>query len=641
MIKLEGQKDAVILNLLFFDWTITMQQFFAHEVLKHAAIATTLVALREFVRRSNGELQAPEQLAKIEQTMIRSLGIPPQFELGQVALPCFAFAKEFKRSPADIATELAAIIASELTKAPGARAVPEMSLVASAAAAGGFLNFTADFSALGAVLLPVICDGSLFKKPLHGRATPEHIVVEYSQPNTHKAMHVGHLRGLILGDAVCKILAAVGHRVARVTYPGDLGAHIAKTLWYLKQHHHDPVPVTHRGDWLGDLYATAHSFVEESSQDPERAATIKSEIGGVLAELQHGSGPYYDLWLETREWSFAEMRAVYDWMKVTFDEWFTESECDAPSRELVLEKEREGLFVRDQGAIGIDLSPYKLGFALLLKTDGNGLYLTKDLELIRRKFKDPSVTRSIVVVDARQKLHFRQVFKIAELMGYPQATASAHLDYETVNTADGKKAFSSRTKNGMKLAHLREMMEAKVKTDYLERYRNNWTDAEIDETAAMVAVGAIKYGMLKVDNSTQVNFDLDEWLRLDGDTGPYLQYVHARCLNILEKQASQGAAAGASAPAHFVAQEIAAQELMVHLSRYFDALKQAAELLRPAFVATYLFELAKMFNRFYEQCSIKDSEGDVRESRLALVRATARVMEHGLSVLGIEAPRRM
>lgn len=616
-----------------------MQQFFAHEVLKHAVIATTLAALREAVRR-NGSEMAPEQLAKIEQTMVRSLGIPPQFELGQVALPCFAFAKEFKRSPADVATDLAAIIAAELSKPQSERAVAATGLIAAAAPAGGFLNFVADFGALGSALLPQICDASIFPKPLHGRGSPEHIVVEYSQPNTHKAMHVGHLRGLILGDAVCKILAAVGHKVARVTYPGDLGAHIAKTLWYLKRHHHEPVPATHRGDWLGDLYATAHSFVEESSQDPERASAIKSEIGAVLAELQHGAGPYYDLWLETREWSFAEMRAVYDWMKVEFDEWFTESECDAPSRELVLEKEREGLFVRDQGAIGIDLSPYKLGFALLLKTDGNGLYLTKDLELIRRKFKDPSVTRSIVVVDARQKLHFRQVFKIAELMGYPQAATSAHLDYETVNTADGKKAFSSRTKNGMKLAHLRQMMESKVKTDYLERYRNNWSDAEIHETAAMVAVGAIKYGMLKVDNSTQVNFDLDEWLRLDGDTGPYLQYVHARCLNILEKQSS-GVHEDFSSLQCFVAAETAAQELLVHLTRYFDALKQAAELLRPTFVATYLFELAKAFNRFYEQCSIKDSEGEVRQSRLALVLATARVMEHGLGVLGIEAPRRM
>jgi arginyl-tRNA synthetase len=211
------------------------------------------------------------------------------------------------------------------------------------------------------------------------------------------------------------------------------------------------------------------------------------------------------------------MRDVYEWLGVSFDVWYTESECDKPSAELVRHKLAEGFFAQDQGAVGIDLSPWKLGFAMFLKSDGNGLYITKDLELLRRKFEDPAVTRSVYVVDARQKLHFQQLFKTGELMGYPQATKSVHLSYETVNTEDGT-PFSSRALNGLKLMDLKRDMESKVTADYLERYRGQWSDEDIRRTAEIVTIGALKYGMLKVDNNTQINFVRDEWLRLDTST---------------------------------------------------------------------------------------------------------------------------
>lgn len=618
--------------------------FYRHEVFKEAAVCTAKNALDELAAEKGVELKATNDAPALS----RLMGLPPQFEMGQAAMPCFPFAKELKMPPAAVAADLAKLINGRLGVQPQSSDLESSQLIERVEPAGGFLNFFVHMPNLAEHILPQILDGSLFRSPLYANGVREKVVVEYSQPNTHKALHIGHLRCLVLGDAVSRILEGAGHEIVKVTYPGDMGAHIAKTLWYLKNHYRGDIPSSHRGDWLGELYADAHSFVEERSKDSAQAQAIKAKIGDILAELQHGSGPYFELWKETREWSFAEMRDVYEWMNVHFDEWFTESECDKPSRDLVHEKLKEGLFKKDQGAIGIDLSPYKLGFALLLKSDGNGLYLTKDLELIRRKFTDRSVTRSIVVVDSRQKLHFKQVFKIAELMGYPQAAHSVHLAYETVNTADGKKAFSSRTKNGVKLADLREQMEEKVKTTYLNRYHNAWTPEEINLTAEMVTRGALKYGMLKVDNNTPVNFDLNEWLRLDGDTGPYLQYVHARCLNILAKQ--EGASAGNQDPKlpngtessnQTTYSESTERELLIQLIRYFDALKSAAEQLRPAFLSTYLYDLAKAFNRFYEACSIKESTGKVRSSRLELVRATAQVMEAGLGLLGMDAPQRM
>jgi arginyl-tRNA synthetase len=219
-------------------------------------------------------------------------------------------------------------------------------------------------------------------------------------------------------------------------------------------------------------------------------------------------------------------------------------------------------------------------------------------------------------------------------MGYPQASKSSTLLYETVNTADGK-PFSSRSMTGLRLLELKTAMEEKVTADYLERYRGIWSDADIRKTAEDVTIGALKYGMLRVDNSTQVTFVLEEWLKLDGDTGPYLQYMHARCCNILEKQGR---------PEAGVAVELEALEeraLLFHLTRFNEFAHQASAQHRPSVVAAYLYDLAKAFNRFYEACPIRSSSGPLRNSRLQLVQCAAGVMREGLNLLGIPAPSRM
>jgi arginyl-tRNA synthetase len=550
------------------------------------------------------------------------LSIPPDFQFGQAAFPCFSFAKALRKAPPLIAQELAARIL-----------LKQRTYIEKIDAVQGYLNFHQAPEHVGKALFDRLASSSFFNGEKIPAAHKEKVVIEYSQPNTHKAMHVGHLRCLVLGDAVSRILHYAGHSVIKATYPGDLGAHIAKTLWYLQNRYQGSFPTENRADWLGDIYALADEAIKQDT-GTEKEATNRTLIADILRQLQNKKGAAYDLWLETREWSLEQMRSIYQWLGVNFDAWFYESDCDEPSRLLVKKKFEEGFFVQDQGAIGIDLSPYKLGFAMFLKSDGNGLYITKDLELLHRKFADPEVTSSIVVVDQRQKLHFQQLYKTAELMGYPQATKSSTLLYETVNTADGK-PFSSRSMTGLRLLDLRKAMEKKVIADYLERYRGVWSDAEINLTAENVTIGALKYGMLRVDNSTQVTFVLEEWLKLDGDTGPYLQYMHARCCNILEKQGRPVA----GLPVVF--EQTEEKTLLFHLSRFNEFAQQAASQHRPSVVAAYLYDLAKAFNRFYEACPIRSSEGDLRNSRLTLVDSAARVMQQGLSLLGIPAPSRM
>lgn len=582
---------------------------------KHEAQALVSASLQEIAPGNTGGQQGDDLLGQFT--------TPPSFEMGQAALPCFPFAKSLRSAPQKIAE----MIANNINNSSSRNYVEKV------VAVGGYLNFYADFSKFGKKTVHDQIQGNYFKADLLPKESREKIVIEYSQPNSHKALHVGHLRCLCLGDSVSNLLEFIGHKVVRSTYPGDMGANTAKTLWYIKHKTSGELPKSNQAEWLGEIYAKADSLLE-AERGTEKEAKNREELLAIMKNVDDETSSDYKLWKTTRDWCFDEMKNVYSWLGVHFDIWYTESECDKPSRQLVKDLLKQGKFVLSEGAIGIDLNPYKLGFALFLKSDGNSLYATKDLELLRRKFSDPEVTRSIYVVDSRQKLHFAQLFKAAELVGYPQAAKSVHLPYETVNTEAGK-AFSSRSLNGLQLMELRRAMENKVKTDYLERYRGDWSDEDIEKTATNVAIGALKYGMLRVDNNTAITFSLAEWLRLDGDTGPYLQYVHARCCNILEKQGR------APENFEFVSQEAIEKELTFFLSRFNDFALQAALQYRPSIVAGYLFDLAKLFNRFYEQCPIKTAEGELKNTRLSIVAATASTIRTGLALLGIPSPSKM
>ncbi len=557
-----------------------------------------------------------------ESDIIDLLTVPPDFSLGQAALPCFPFAKILKQSPNKIAELIAKNINLKSNK-----------YIHEALSVNAYLNIKVNFNNLFNHYLNKLEENSSFKQEFLEESEKDKIVVEYSQPNTHKAMHVGHLRCLVLGDAVCNLLDYAGHTAIRATYPGDIGTHVAKIVWYLTHPTPKLLPQENKAQWLGEMYAKADETLKalkNTGQEPQ----IKLDISEILRQINTKSGEYYELWHKTREWSLDYLRGIYAWLSSHFDVWYFESECEEPSKKLVLQKFAEGFFVKDNGAIGIDLSAWKLGFAMYLKSDGNGLYLTKDLDLISKKFSDPSVTKSIYIVDARQKFHFDQLFKTAELMGYAQAKKSMHLSYETVNTEQGT-PFSSRELNGLGLLELKEKMEAKVTSEYLERYRNQWSEQEILETAKNVTIGALKYGMLRVDNNTQIHFSLNEWLRLDGETGPYLQYVHARCSSILDKL---GAYEKKFEPEFTKKEE---HELFFLIARFNEVALQSATQCRPSIIANYLYDVAKNFNRFYEACSIRESEGAIKNTRLALVFMTKNAIYQGLKLLGIPAPNRM
>lgn len=545
---------------------------------------------------------------------------PPNTELGDLAFGCFLLAKAQKKAPPLIAKELQ-------------EQIPADAMIQKVEAVGPYVNFKLSPEFFGKSLLEPILNGEFAKRKLTEK-TPK-TMIEYSQPNTHKELHVGHMRNACLGDSIVRLQRFCGYDVISSTFPGDVGTHVAKCLWYMKNRNTEPVPATGKGEWLGQMYSKANLLLEDEEKT-EKGPENQKILTTILNELEQKKGPYFDLWKETRQWSIDLMKQVYAWADIHFDQWYWESDVDSASVKFVKELYAEGKLIQSEGAIGMNLETENLGFCLLLKSDGTGLYATKDIELARRKFRDFHIEKSIYVVDVRQELHFKQVFKVLEKIGFAEAKDCLHLKYNFVELPDG--AMSSRKGNIVPLMELVRRMEEMVKTQYLARYQNEWSQNEIDLVASQVAKGAIKYGMLRIDTNKKIVFDMNEWLKLDGESGPFVQYSSARIRSLVRKlkNEKQGAIAWnlLSHPAE--------RKLMQGLLQFQSTILTAAEQYKPSLVCTYLYDLAKRFNLFYHECSIGQAESqELRQARLALAESTGNVLTLGLSLIGIPSPEKM
>ncbi len=551
---------------------------------------------------------------------------PPEPHPGDYAFPCFRLAKVLKKAPPAIATELVTLL--NQGRKPG-------SWFKEAIAVGPFANFLIDKTVLAKVLLPKVCDGT-YRGELKADVSRSsvRVMVEYSQPNTHKEFHVGHVRNVALGGALCELFKYAGYQVVAANYIGDEGTHIAKCLWHI-QKKGLKAPEEKKGEWLGDMYAEATRTLANASEEDRKL--MDQEVSQVLREIESKRGPIYDEWKKTRQWSLDDFNANYAWLGIAFDHFFYESEFTEEGQLLVDEYQKLGFFKEDQGAIGIDLSPYKLGFMIVRKRDGNILYATRDLALARKKFNDFKIDRSIVVVACEQNHHFKQVFKTLELMGFPQAKSCYHLSYGMVVLPEGK--MSSRAGNSVTFNTLRTEMLSELH-QYLEKYKDEWTPQEIEETAHRLCQGAIKYGMLYCDANREIVFDLKNWLSFEGNTGPYLMYSSTRTQSILRKAEEQGSHES------FTHLDLLAEESEHELLRYLfdfnEIALQAAELYKPSLLTNHLFYMCKSFNRFYTDVPVlKASSEELLGARLALISAFSSVLKTGLSLLGIIPPDKM
>lgn len=550
---------------------------------------------------------------------------PPETRLGDFALPCFRFAKDLRKKPPEIAETLAA----ELT-GKGSPWLARIEVV------GAFLNIFINQSHLATAVLPEVLDGRWFERLRRDRVAPaQQVMIEYSQPNTLKDFHVGHTRNLCLGLSLVHLFRFCGYKVTAANYFGDDGTHISTVLWYIDEYKPAPPASGRYSEWFGQIYVKAKQAV--ASAEAAEKQRIEARISAIHRQVEHQEGEIYKLWQTTRAWSLQEFKEIYHWFEAPFDVDFFESECSLDAQRIVDEYLTKGVFVLDEGAIGVDLKPYKLGFCILRKRDGNTLYATKDLALARRKFEQYHVDRAIYVVADEQNHHFRQVFKVLELMGFPQASQCFHLSYGMVKLPEGK--MSSRDGSAVPFTTLRETMLSEL-DKVLAKYQGEWSEAELKDTANKLCVGAIKYGMISTDPKSEIVFNLQDWLSFEGHSGPYLMYSYARTRSILRKAADLG-----YAPSLVGVEQLAQpteHELLRYLYDFNEVVAGACEQYKPSLLATHLFYTCKAFNRFYAEVPVlKAEQPAVRDARLALIEGFAHTMKQGLALLGMTPPERM
>jgi arginyl-tRNA synthetase len=503
-------------------------------------------------------------------------------------------------------------------------------------AVNGYLNLT--FSReeyMQRVIDTVLEQGEEF-----GRGDRNHLqwMVEFSQPNTHKAFHVGHLRSAILGDVLARILDFAGYDVVRANYPGDMGLHVIKWLWNYMKFHMGERPEKDFTKWMGTLYAEASRRLEEN---PE----LESEVRALYARWDKRDPEVVKLWEETRQWSIEGFEEIYQLLDIRFDRYYFNSMFEDSGRGIVEDLVKAGIAEDDRangGAVVVKLDE-KLGLKnekfrvfVILRSDSTALYATEDLGLARQKFTDyPNLDRSLYVVDVRQSLHFQQLFKTLELAGYPWATRCQHVAYELVNLP-GNVVMASRDGTVVLLEDL--INEATERALQVVREKNpDLSEEQKLMVAKAVGIGAIKYPMLSRESTKVVTFDWETALDFNGQAAPYIQYAYVRANSILRKAGK--VLPGSIRPDYPLSDaEVALVDL---ISRIPNEVQKAARDLKPLVITSLAFELAQAFNDFYGQCPVLQVEEPIRSSRLRLVAAARQAIANSLVLLGITAPQAM
>src|SRR5215207_6064949 len=495
-----------------------------------------------------------------------------------------------------------------------------------------------------------------------GQAKNERVMVEYAQPNMLHSFHIGHARNTILGEVLARLAEFAGFDTIRASYPGDLGLGVITVLWIYDKFYkgQEPEGVHERGQWLLKLYIEANALLtKKENETPEETAqreAYDAQRREMYRKYDTGDSYVRELWRITREWALEELQAILQLLDVKMDVWFFESEADEPSKAIVEELIQKGIAddERPQGGAVIVKIDEKLGLTkekyrtnILLRSDGTTLYLTKDLALARIKFEQYHVDRSIYVVDIRQSLHLQQAFAILKLWGFPQAEKCYHLGYGFVSLPEG--AMSARRGRVILFKDVYDEAIKRVLAVESER-SGNIPEGDHVKIAKQIGLGALVYSMLSVDNNKDIVFYINEALSFDGRTGPYIQNAHVRANSILKKSnvesdvltgeaVSKGQKLGVS-PSTFdydlTKHEI---ELIEQISRFPNAVQQAANEYRPLVMAAYAYDLANAFHSFYHAVPVLQSDDDgMRTARLRLVAAAKQTIASALRLLDIQAP---
>jgi len=499
-----------------------------------------------------------------------------------------------------------------------------------------------------------VVDEVLASRADFGRGTPknERVMVEYAQPNMLHSFHIGHARNTLLGEVLARLTEFAGFDTIRASYPGDLGLGVITVLWIYDKFYkgQEPEGVYERGQWLLKLYIEANMLLtkkeNETTEETAQWEAYDAERREMYRKYDAGDPYVRELWRVTREWALEELRAVLELLDVKMDVWFYESEVDEPSKAIVEELIQKGIAddERPQGGPVIVKIDEKLGLKkekyrtnIILRSDGTSLYLTKDLALAKVKFEQYHVDRSIYVVDVGQSLHLQQAFAILKLWGFPQAEKCYHLGYGIVTLPEGR--MSSRKG---RVVLFKEVYDEAIKRVLAVESERSGNIPEEDrlKIAEQIGLGALVYSMLSVDNNKDIVFDINEALSFDGRTGPYIQNAHVRANSILKKSNINVAdLPPATFDFELTKHEI---ELIEQISRFPNAVQQAANEYRPLVMAAYAYDLANAFHSFYHAVPVLQNENEnLRNARLRLVATTKQTIANALRLLDIQAPEVM
>lgn len=566
-------------------------------------------------------------LGSVPETM--TLQYPPKLDFGDFAFPCFSLGKDHKKSP----QEIAALIAERVNLNGSG---------VTATAQGGYVNFLIPPK----TLFGSVCSEVLFYGPAYGEShigNGERVMVEYVSPNTNKPLHLGHVRNGCLGASLANILTFAGYYVITANLVNDRGVHICKSMlaWQKWGNGETPQSTGIKGDlFVGKFYVR---YAQEAEKDP----SLETEIQTMLKKWEEGDPETRELWKTMNGWVYEGFAETYAKLGLKFDQFYYESDTYTLGKDLVQKGLAQGVFYRDDAGVVIcDLPATTFGTekdgslkkAVLLRGDETSVYMTQDLGTALRKKNEHDLTRSIYVVGSEQNHHFKALFSILETLGYEWAKHCFHLSYGMVYLPDGK--MKSREGKIVEADDLIKTMEGIAYEEIEKRHdKDDVVEKEMAMRATAIALGAIKFYLLSVQPAQDIHFDPASSLSFDGFTGPYCQYAYARASSIL----AQAGDVGELGPPAFLLLGTPEERMLVQkLMKFPEEVEGAAEQLNPARIVISLHETAKAFSQFYNKCPVlSGSDQGLKKARLALVEATAQVLENHMKLLGMKPVKQM
>ena len=495
----------------------------------------------------------------------------------------------------------------------------------------GFLNLSLSNLYWREALAAIVEDDNYGQLPATGRR----VMVEFSSPNTNKPLHLGHIRNNLLGASVSDLLKAAGDEVIKATLVNDRGVHICKSMYAWQQRFDGATPEStgKKGDHLvGDCYV---EFAKMEKEDP----SVMDKVHEMLVKWEEGDPAVRQLWEMMNSWVFAGFEQTYKALGITFDRTYYEHETYLLGKELVQRGLDMGVFVKDpDGSVWCDLTADGLDRKLLLRSDGTSVYITQDLGTAERRFSEFKLDSHIYVVGDEQNYHFQVLKLILKKLGFDWADQIFHLSYGMVELPEGK--MKSREGTVVDADDLIEKMYEEAKATSEESGKlDGIADEEKERLYRMIGLGALKYFILKVDPKKKMLFNPKESIDFNGNTGPFIQYTHARICSLLRKAEEQNLKASLNPSVELSPKEV---RLVKILGAYPQKVAEAAAAFSPALIANYCYELAKEFNQYYHDTPIlKEPDQEVLKMRLELISTLAGVLRRGMKILGIDLPDRM